>query len=327
VQHHRSCNPGMKKPVSWKQKRVLVTGATGFIGRHLVARLREMDAQVYAATSPANEPTSSTPAIESAGKPTARSLTFDIRDDKVVREALRGAAPDVVFHLAAIGVTNPDVDPRLALMVNAGGAINLLEASKEIGVDRVVLVGTSYEYGARGTAKTLDPFNSYAASKVAAWAFGRMYWRAYELPVVIVRPFQVYGPGQPNHLLIPAAMRAAILGDDFRMTPGEQKRDFVFAEDVANGMIAAAVAAGIEGTSLDLGTGRGTAVWRVVEQIWKLAEAEGSVQRGARPYRTGAAMHLVADADRTARLISWRATTPLEEGLQITMKQLEAQVR
>jgi nucleoside-diphosphate-sugar epimerase len=91
-------------------------------------------------------------------------------------------------------------------------------------------------------------------------------------------------------------------------------------------MIAAAETAGIEGASLDLGTGIGTAVRRVVEQIWELAEAEGNIQPGARPYRTGAAMHLVADADHTAQLTGWRATTPLEEGLRVTLEHLKAQV-
>jgi nucleoside-diphosphate-sugar epimerase len=258
-------------------------------------------------------------------------LTFDIRDHDAVRDAVNTVRPDIVFHLAAVGVTNPGVDPMLALTVNVGGAINLLEALKGRAVDRVVLVGTSYEYEARGgqavTPGKLDPFNAYAASKVAAWAFARAYWRTDALPVVIVRPFQVYGPGQARHMLIPAAIVAAISGEDFPMTPGEQERDFIFADDVANGMIAAAETAGLEGKSLDLGTGIGTPVRRVVEQVWQLAEGEGSVRPGARPYRTGAAMHLVADAERTARLTGWRATTPLKEGLRITMKRLKGQVQ
>ncbi len=293
-----------------------------------------MGAQVCAGTSPTKQPGSRpvtlAPPVYGGGrpKPAPRTLTFDICDADAVRDVLADVTPEVVFHLAAVGVTNPGVDPALALNVNAGGVINLLDALRHhhvrgSRVERIVLVGTSYEYGTceQGelTPRKLDPINAYAASKVAAWAFGRMYWRAYELPVVIVRPFQVYGPGQPERTLIPAAISAALSGEDFPMTPGEQERDFIFALDVADGMIAAAEAEGIEGASLDLGTGIGTPVRRVVQRIWNLAGAEGSIRPGARPYRTGAAVHLVADADRTAQLTGWRATTHLEEGLRITM--------
>lgn len=306
---------------------VLVTGATGFIGSHLVARLREMGAQVFAATSPSDHAARSGPGARLGAERAPCRLAFDIRDAEAVRDAIENVQPDVVFHLAAVGVTNPHVAPDHALMVNAGGVINLLEALKECGVARVVLAGTCYEYGEGGTDKTLDPTNAYAASKVAAWAFGHMYWRAHHLPVVTARPFQVFGPGQPDHTLIPAAIRAGLSGEDFAMTLGEQKRDFIFAEDVADGMIAAAETDGIEGASLDLGTGVGTAVRQVVAQIWRLTGAEGDMRPGAHPYRRGHAVDLVADAQRTAELTGWRATTPLEEGLRATITQLTSDMR
>lgn len=306
----------------WDQKRVLITGATGFIGQHLVSRLRDLGALVRPSTSPTDgaaltQDTSSTPPV----------LTYDVRDRHAVQNALDETRPDIVFHLAAVGVTNPAVEPTLVLHVNTGGTVNLLDALRERDVDRVVLAGTSYEYGARGGERALDPFNAYSASKVAAWAFGRMYWRAYGLPVVIVRPFQVYGPGQSERTLIPAAMRAALSGDDFPMTRGEQKRDFVFAPDVADGMIAAAAADGIGGESLDLGTGSGTTVRSAVEQTWELAQAEGSVRLGALPYRTGTAMHLVADAEHTAQRTGWRAATPLREGLQVMLSHMKSRMQ
>jgi UDP-glucose 4-epimerase len=239
-----------------------------------------------------------------------------------VRIAVDEAEPDIVFHLAAAGVTNPAVDPMLALMVNAGGTVNLLEALRGSDVQRVVLVGTSHEYGAQEAMEGLDPFSAYAASKIAAWAYGRMYWRAYDLPVITVRPFQVYGPGQPHEALIPATIRAALFDRDFPMTPGEQELDFVYAEDVVDGMTAAAEAPEIEGESLDLGTGAGYAIRSIVDQIWRLTGARGEVRVGALPYRSGGPMRLVADAERTAQLTGWRAATPLEEGLCATIRSL-----
>jgi UDP-glucose 4-epimerase len=306
----------MGKLVDWVGWRVLVTGAGGFIGQRLVRRLVRAGALVWAGLAPDEAPERVAALTEQV-----EQQTFDLRDAEAVQTAMEEVSPRVVFHLAAVGVTDPQIDPALALAVNAGGTVHLLEAVKERDVERVVLVGTCYEYGARESSiEGLDPLNAYAASKVAAWAFGRMYWRVHGLPVVTVRPFQVYGPGQPAHTLVPAAIDAALAGRDFPMTPGEQERDFIFVEDIVSGMLAAARAAGIEGESLDLGTGRVHSARQVVERIWAVTGARGQVLPGALPYRTGAVMHSVADADRTARLMDWRATTALDEGLRQTIQ-------
>jgi UDP-glucose 4-epimerase len=306
--------------VDWGATRVLVTGATGFIGRRLVRRLVAAGAPVFAGVAP-DEASERVAALPEQ----AHRLTFDLRDGTAVESALTQAAPRLVFHLAALGVTDPGVDPRLALAVNVGGALHVLEAMRKRAsghsdVERIVLVGTCHEYGARETIEGLDPFNAYAASKVAAWAYGRMYWRAHDLPVITVRPFQVYGPGQPERTLIPAAIQKALTGQDFFMTPGEQERDFIYVDDVVEGMVVAAVAAGIDGHSIDLGTGRVHPVYQVVDRVWAMTGAQGCILRGELPYRPGEVKRLVADADRTAQLTGWRAQVSLEKGLGETIR-------
>jgi UDP-glucose 4-epimerase len=312
---------GVADRVDWAGERVLVTGAPGFIGQHLVRRLVGSGARVYAGGAPdeAPERVARLPAQ-------AQRLAFDLRDAGVVRTIVAEAAPQIVFHLAAVGATDPGVDPGLALAVNAGGTLHLLDALVGQDVRRVVIVGTCYEYGAREAVEGLDPFNAYAASKVAAWAFGRMYWRAHGLPVVTARLFQVYGPGQPDHTLVPAAMLAALAGADLPMTPGEQERDFIYVDDVVDGLLVAADATGIEGQSLDLGTGQVHTLRRVVEHIWSMAGAQGQILPGALRYRPSEVMHLVADADRTARLTGWRATTSLESGLRRTLQAISSSI-
>jgi nucleoside-diphosphate-sugar epimerase len=301
----------------WMGRRVLVTGATGFIGRHLVRRMAGVGARVWAGILPEELSRRDHPL-----PPQVKPIPLDVRSPESIQECVQLSRPDVTFHLAAEGVTRPDVGPAKALITNTGGAIQLMELLKEREIRRIVLLGTCYEYGAREASEGLDPFNFYAASKVAAWAFARAYWRAHGLPVVVARPFQVYGPGQPSRTLIPSAIQAAVSGEDFAMTPGEQQRDFIFVQDVIAGLMALAVAPGIAGQSLDLGTGQVHAVREVVERIWAITAAQGRVLPGALPYRPGAAMHLAADAAYTAHMTGWQAQIPLEEGLQRTVQAL-----
>jgi UDP-glucose 4-epimerase len=283
---------------------IFLTGATGFIGRRLANRLVAAGADVTALILPG----------ELALLPDGvRALTGDITIPGMVTEAIASAQPALI--------TNPDLPFTAACDVNVGGVINILDAAQQLEtVRRIVLVGSSYEYGARRADDGLDPFNAYSASKVAAWAFARAAYNAWGAPVVWTRLFQVYGPGQREQALIPAAIQAALNGDDFRMTAGEQQRDFIFVEDVVEGLLAAATAPGIEGRALDVGTGQLHRIRAVVERIWALSGARGKILAGALPYRPGEVPAIPADVDRTRRLTGWESQMELETGLQKTIE-------
>jgi nucleoside-diphosphate-sugar epimerase len=264
----------------------------------------------------------------------------DVRNYAQINRLVAAVAPDIILHLAAAGVNDPFIPLQTALRVNLHGTLHLLQAVRQSGtsrVRRVVVAGTCHEYGGLGTGDAppqaranvdglhrLDPGSVYAASKVAAWAFSRMYHRAYGTPVVVARPFNVYGPGQNERALIPSAIQAALSGQDFPTTPGRQRRDFIYINDVLEGFLAVATADGIDGESLDLGTGRATSVRDVVERIFALTKSTGRPQIGALPYRPGVVWELVANANRTEQLTGWRAKTGLDEGLRSTIEAMTA---
>lgn len=299
----------------WSGRRVLVTGGTGFLGQHLTRRLVELGAQVTVALCEEDGPE------QTATLPIAvHRRDGDVCNYGQMHQLVEAAGPEIVFHLAAVGVNAPFIAEETALRINLHGTLNLLRAVQRCGggdVRRIVVAGTSYEYGENGQ---LDPGNVYAASKVATWAFCRMYYRTHGMPVVVARPFNVYGPGQNERALIPSAIQAALGDQDFPTTPGEQRRDFIYVDDVIQGFLAVAVADGIEGHSLDLGTGQMTPVRKAVELVFALTKSRGRPQIGVLPYRPGLAWKLVANADNTARLTGWRTKIELEQGLKATIR-------
>ena len=334
--------------------RVLLTGATGFIGRRLTDTLLKMGCDVTALVLPDEVDRLPRGVREVVGDVTDGWLqaapspctvgTAHPRPrgegQSAVDRALEVARPAFVFHLAAVGTADTGLPMAEACRVNVGGMIALLEGIRRIeGVQRVVVIGTSYEYGA-GRADgvladdhALDPFNPYSASKVAAWAFARAAYNAWKLPVVAVRPFQVYGPGQRREALVPAAILAALRHEDFRMTLGEQQRDFIYVDDVVRGLLAAMQAPGIEGQVIDLGSGELQRILDVVKRIWDYAAADdraascGCIRAGALPYRPGEVFAIPADAERTYRLTGWRASVSLDKGLALTIEALRRTVR
>lgn len=280
-------------------ERVLVTGATGFIGRALTRALLAEGAQVMALVR------------EKAGRRLgegivegAEAVEVDLRYAAGVKRAVEAAQPTLAVHLAAVGVTDPFLPIGEALRGNLDATINLLKAVS--GRCRVVVARTPGE---------IDSINTYAAAKASAWQFCRMFQRTQDWPITAVMPFQVYGPGQPAKTIIGAAVSAAKAGEDFPTTPGEQMRDWIYIDDVVAGIIAASRADGVDGETVELGTGVGTPVRGVVEKVFALA-GQGRPLIGALPQRPGETPSQIADADQAEQLTGWRARVSLDEGLK-----------
>jgi nucleoside-diphosphate-sugar epimerase len=294
---------------------ILVTGATGFIGPHLVHRLTAAGAQVTCLILSETE---------LCGLPASvTGHVADLRDASAVRAIVRAVRPAIVFHLAAVGVTEFGIDPVAAVQVNVEGTLNLLTALEGTGYRRFIFVGTGHEYGSNPPPFREEqppaPANVYAASKSAAWLFCQMYHRARGWPVVCVRPFGVYGPGQRPPAFLPALIQTALRGQNFPMTGGEQVRDLIYVEDVVEGMVRAATMPGIEGQVFNLCSGEGVSLVKLARRVVTLMGDPIRVNLGALPYRSGEMWRMVGDNSQARQALEWQPTTPLDEGLRRTI--------
>jgi len=302
--------------------RILITGATGFIGRALAAKLAadpQLDVAILVRDNHRNR---SLPDPLNSLIDRLVVVYADLREYHETRRALQAVRPDRIFHLAAGGVSDPFLAVDLALEQNLFTTLNLLRAAFEENPnslpEKVVAVRTPGE---------LSAMNPYAAGKAAAWQFCVMYARTRGWPIVGAMPFQTYGPGQDTRNLVRGAMAAAIAGEDFPLTAGSQEKDWIYVGDVVYGLIAVSNADLPPGTSLDLATGRLTSVVEVVKQIYDIAGGAGKPLIGAIPSRAGEVQVQTANIQRTQELIGWEAVTPLEQGLQRTYEQMRRRGR
>lgn len=289
-------------------RRVLVTGASGFLGTHLCRMLVCLGADVYAVSRVAQPP--------AGDDASPRWLRGDLADVQAVGAAWHTARPDVVFHLASHGVGSPEVEHVLGtLHSDLVSTVNVLTEATRNGAPRVVLAA-SLEEPATAAAVPASP---YAAAKWAATGYARMFYALYGTALVITRPFMTYGPGQRAHKLIPQVIRAFLRHQSPRLSSGRRLVDWVYVDDVVRGLVLAAEHVGIEGAELDLGSGRLVPVRDVVERLAALTEARVRPQFGTIPDRPRE-VERRADAATTFTRLGWHAEIPLEEGLQRTVE-------
>jgi nucleoside-diphosphate-sugar epimerase len=300
---------------------VLVVGATGFLGSHLVDRLAGEGAVVHAL------------ARRSLAGPAGRhdavtSWTGDIRNEGVVDQIVTQVEPDVVFHTAANTsvrlVSSPDAFAE-AFETNVRGTLNVLLALARIRKSPrvVVRLGGIEEYGTgpvpSDETQREQPVSPYSASQVAATHLCRSFFLQTGLPVLTLRPAVMYGPGQSPTFFIPGLIERALDGGEFRMTAGDQTRDFVFIADVVDACLRAATTNGLEGSVINLGSGREYRIRDVADMIVRLAGGPVRLSPGAHQGRKIDLPRLALGTSTAARLLGWRATTSLEDGLARTI--------
>lgn len=299
--------------------RVLVTGGTGFIGRHLVSALVAAGHTVsIAGRRPRHDlPAGALPAA-------AGYHACDLSAPGHAAALLADTSPQWVFNLAsAVDVSRElhmlEVQVRATLM----SALHLAQACLHGQVERLVHVGTCEEYG-NGPAPFREsqdpmPVSPYSAAKVAATAFVRMLCTSFGLRAVVIRPFLTYGPGQGPNQLIPALIQSALVGKDFPMTAGEQTREFNYVADIAEGLMLAATAPGVEGMVINLGCAEPRRICDVAAQVIAQMGNPVSLQLGKLPYRPGETWEFYCDNTLARERLGWQPRTSLEAGLERTI--------
>ena len=304
-----------------ENRKVLLTGGTGFLGHHVVKALLDKKADVTLLVQP-HEKTWRLDGIESNVNIIKATLT----DAEETKKAIQEVKPEVIIHFAGWMERRRDVtilDDMYEHHVSS--TMNLILAA-EPKVTRLILnTGTSEEYGEQSDpfieTLPIDPVSPYSASKGAATVMATYLSKAIGLPVVTMRPFITYGPGQVHDTLIPFLIKGVLQKKTVELTEGLQYRDFIFVDDLVSCYLAVIEKEeSIKSPQVfNVGTGQKTRVRDVIETIADLMNGEDYLKIGARPMRPGESESMVADIQKTKEFLGWAAKISLREGLGKTI--------
>lgn len=315
--------------LSWfDNKRVLITGAGGFIGSHLTERLVELGARTRAFVHYNSMGTWGW-LDHSPLKNEIEVIAGDIGDRDSVKGALNGV--EIVFHLAAlIGIPYSYHAPASYVRVNIGGTLNVLQAALEADVERMVHTSTSEVYG---TARyvpideqhPLQGQSPYSASKIGADKLAEAFCCSFGLPVVTLRPFNTYGPRQSARAVIPSIITQCMVGDVVRLGNLHPTRDFTYVKDIVEGFVCAAQSQIAEGRVVNIGSGReisiGDLAYRIVAIMGESVKIEKEEER-VRSEKSEVD-RLCAETELARDLLGWESRYTLDEGLRLTIKWIE----
>ncbi len=312
-------------------RKVLVTGAGGFIGSHLAERLVALGAKVRAFLHYNSLATRGW--LDHSDCAANVEVRFgDIADRDSVRDAMEGC--EVVFHLAAlIGIPYSYVAPESYVRTNVSGTLNVLQAARQTGA-LVIQTSTSEVYGTAQLVPITEDHplqgqSPYSASKIGADKLAQSFHLSFGLPVVTVRPFNTYGPRQSMRAIIPTIIMQAMKGETVELGNLEPTRDLNFVTDTVEGFVCAAMAPQAVGGTFNLGTGREISIRELVDLIAKrLGRKIVPITDKARVRPSGSEVErLLADASRARDVLRWTPNVSLEDGIERTIEWLRGNSR
>jgi nucleoside-diphosphate-sugar epimerase len=294
-------------------RRVLVTGAAGFLGATLAGMLCARGAQAHAIVRPTTDP------WRVHDLPVAIHRA-DLCDESGVHGVLAAVRPTDVVHCAA-GAGHPvSAEDRAAVWRdNTVATVALLQAMADVRPERFVHVGSATEYRPKSTplaeCDAVEPVTVRGASKLAATVAVRQWARGFSVPSIVMRPFSIYGPLEDERRLVPTVLRCAATGEHFRMLDGVSRRDLVHVDDVADGCVRALAHAHVDAPIVNLGTGVEYTVAEVVSVVESVTGMPVRLADERRPRQRHDVEHWVADTSRCRALLGWVPSTDLQTGI------------
>ena len=318
---------------TWNGKRVLVTGAGGFIASHLVESLVRNGATVRAFVRYNSR--SDVGLLNQVPKEIYSGIQViagDLRDLTAIQNAAKGM--ETIFHLGAlIAIPYSYQHPAEVVDTNVIGTLNILLAARDMQI-RVIHTSTSEVYGSAiyapiDEAHPLQGQSPYSASKIAADKLAESFYCSYDLPVVTVRPFNTYGPRQSARAIIPTIISQALTGSELHLGSLDTKRDFTYVLDTVAGFLAAAESTGVDGQTFNLGTGREISVGELVTVIEKIVGRPLTVVQDPerlRPQKSEV-VRLLSDNRKAQNQLNWKPETTLESGLAQTVAWIQSNLQ
>lgn len=311
-----------------KGKKVLVTGADGFIGSHLVEQLIQEGATVRAFCY--YNSFNSWGWLDTFPKELLQQIevfTGDVRDPNGVRTAMKGI--DIVYHLAAlIAIPYSYHSPDAYVDTNVKGTLNIVQAAKDLGTERVLVTSTSEVYG---TAQYIpidekhprQPQSPYSATKIGADCIAESFGRSFEMPITIVRPFNTYGPRQSARAIIPTIITQLLNGyKEINLGDLTPTRDLVFAKDTARGFVEISLCDSLNGEDVNIATHNEISIGDLANELIKQINPGVTIRQEEQRLRpeNSEVFRLYGDNKKLFEHTGWKPETTLEEGLRQTIE-------
>ncbi len=307
---------------NWQSKKVVVTGSEGFIGSHLTEKLVELGAKVTAFVLYNSFNTYGwVDTFKKEIKDNIKIFIGDIRDETSVRKALKDK--DIIFHLAAlIAIPYSYYAPRSYFETNVLGTLNIMQSAREFGFMKVIHTSTSEVYGTAiytpiDENHPLQGQSPYSASKISADKIAESYYKSFNVPLAVIRPFNTYGPRQSARAVIPTIISQALTGNEINLGNISTVRDMNYIKDTVRGFVKVAQSDKSVGEVINIGSGVGLTIKEIADTVIRLLNKNIKInldKERLRPEKSEVEM-LICDYSKAEKLINWIPKFTLEEGL------------
>lgn len=298
---------------------ILITGGAGFIGVNLINKFLDLGC------SNINLIIKNSTSLKRLNNVIQKIHLhkIDLLDKNKLKKVVGEINPSIIIHLATYSAYADQTAALDMIRINIEGTLNLLTSSKDINYNIFINTGSSSEYGIKEKPMReddlLEPVSFYAVTKASASLLCQVFAREYKKPIVTLRPFSVYGPHEEEKRFVPTIVKAVIENKPIKLTPGNQRRDFIYIEDIVDIYIKA-ISHGKElsGQILNMGTGIEYTNDELVQTLFKVTGKKVKIEKGAFPKRLWDTSHWVADISKTKRMLGWKPKSTLEDGLKKT---------